>query len=269
MSHKEAVELNKSARTHEELLKYDQTSQIQKLSKLIPYLLLNYPDVSLPDNGEYPKPKTSKYFGKDKVLMDFACGTGRITKEFVPYAKDIIGIDVNPMSLSIFDTKFDGKYKTYELDVLDEDKQDIIELLYQSADVIICTIAYHHIENYQNVTKVLGKFLNPGGRLFIVDFYNDDVERIDDLLFKPPAAVRHMGGLKRLSLEQTLMSADLKDITVDVVHSMFWCAGEFIKTHCNQDVVEKFENNQLPEKEENGITVYEMEVGLVIASGGK
>lgn len=269
MSHKEAVELNKNARTYQQLLEYDQASQIQKLSKVIPYLLLKYPDVSFKEQKEYPLPTTSTYFGKDKVMMDFACGTGMITKEFVPYAKDIIGVDVSPLSLQVFDTKFDGKYKTYDLDILDEDKQSEIELLYESVDVIICTIAYHHIENYQDVTKVLAKFLKPKGRVFIVDFYNNDVEQLHDPSFKPSESVRHMGGLKKLALQETLQAANLRDITVDVFDTELWHQEKFIRTHCNHNTVTKLNNNELPSKQENGHAVYNIDMGLVLASGCK
>lgn len=275
--HKHAVNENLKFFTKDFVQKYDNADTSVKLSKLVPHLLLRYPDISSitkspiadgdPLVTDVDFPNQSPFFKPDKTLMDFACGTGIITQHFEPYVNKIIGVDINKLMLEEFHAKL-PLADTISVDVLSD---DISELL-RSVDLIICTISYHHLDNYEEITNKLSQCLKPQGHLFIIDFYNDDLDapRQRDDNDAESEAVRHMGGLKKEALVKTLKKAALSDIFVDkVVEMAIWQTKDFIKYHCSQKVFDQLD--ELPSRPNqtghgNG-EEYLIPVSLVLAVG--
>ena len=149
------------------------------------------PDKSLPDPHTFGTQFPGSVFKPGMKMMDFACGTGILTQYFAPYlatnsdqTSDIIGVDINSTFLAKYNEKashvnatYDGVAMTsYLCDILDPTAQEVVSQFEGSMDLITCTLSYHHIDNYEKVTQKLSTFLRPGGWLFIVDFYNEDVE---------------------------------------------------------------------------------------------
>lgn len=274
-NHSKAVDENLKFFTKDFIQKYDSADTSKKLSKLIPHILLQYPNLSsisslspIPDKhplvNDMPFPQESPVFQPNKILLDFACGTGVITKNLQPYVNQIIGVDINQYMLEEFQRKI-PESQIMALDILKDD----ISHLKQSVDIIICSIGYHHLEDYQAITIKLAELLKPQGKLFIVDFYNDDIEGGNDPSSNlSPAdleAVRHMGGLKKQSLIDTLMAAKLSDIFVDKVAQVeIWQPEQIFKYHIKKAVAE---NLEALEKRDNG--EYLIPTELVLAVGTK
>lgn len=243
-------------------------------------------DTSLPDVQTFRKQFPNSVFKPGMKLMDFACGSGLVTQRFAPYLEsdsavktEIFGIDVSPLFLAKYDekakeinTKYSGIEMKSELcDILDP-KSEVVTSQYEgSMDVIVTTLAYHHIENYQKVTQKLATFLKPGGWLFIYDFYNEDVESIAPNDENAPQSVRHMGGLRIDALNETLSQyANLTHASsARDVRTCLWMQLEFIADHMTQRIIRKWENNELRKKSIDGRTFYLVETSIILAVGQK
>lgn len=241
---------------------------------------------SLPDPKTFGTQFPSSVFKPGMRLMDFACGTGVVTQYFAPYLattsnekSEITGVDINPLFLAEYEekakevnAKYDGVVMTSQLcDILDPTAQDFATRYEGSMDVIVCTLSYHHIENYEKVTQKLATFLKQGGWLFIFDFYNEDVEKSAPSTRDVSNAVRHMGGLKIEALNRTLGEyANLaRASSARETRAYLWQEPAFIENHLPQEIVKKLKNNELRSKESNGTTLYLVETSLILAIGQK
>ncbi|CAI5759688.1 unnamed protein product [Candida verbasci] len=252
-------------------------------------IILGDPD--LPCNGltiekDLPDPKTfiSEHpdtpFKPGAKILDFACGPGMVTELLAPYLKsstkksELIGMDINPIFLKSFEERAEKvndenlTMKSYEYDILDDSIQDDLKKFENYFDVIVCTISYHHIYNYEEVTKKLVTFLKKSGWLFIVDFYNEDVE-----LKNAPAnaAVQHMGGLKTDKLNYVLGDySGLKNVSsAREFRTWVWNDESFICSHMNESVLQDFKAGKLRSREDKDMVEYLVPVSLIYAVGQK
>jgi ubiquinone/menaquinone biosynthesis C-methylase UbiE len=88
-----------------------------------------------------------------------------------PYASKIIGIDTSQSMLDIYNQKVsdDGlshKMHTLCLDIMTLDRYPA-EL--QNVDVVVCSMAYHHLDHIVSISKILVAMLKKGGHLLVVD----------------------------------------------------------------------------------------------------
>lgn len=219
----------------------------------------------LPNPDTFTEDYPNSIFKPGMKLLDFACGTGIITELYLPYVKggEVIGIDINDDFLNKFDQrskKNNNAMKGFNIDLL-------LESVDFKVDAIICTLSYHHIDNYEKITTKLVNLLNPGGWLVIVDFYNEDVESID--ITRPiNSAVRHMGGLKIDNLERILNENGLVNVSAARefnYHS--WEHRKFIETHLTQDIIDKMNQGDLESKKEHDYDVYHTQQSIIMAIG--
>ncbi|KAG7664717.1 uncharacterized protein J8A68_001742 [[Candida] subhashii] len=250
-----------------------------------PYIQSNGLSVEkdLPDPKTYLTRFPNSIIKPGIKMLDFACGTGSVTEMFVPYLTDeeksseLIGMDINPAFLKQFDLKADKynsdklEFKSYQYDLLDESVQSELSTKFENRfDLIICTLAYHHIDNYELVTKKLATFLKPQGWLFIIDLYNEDVDSPTPNLECP--AVRHMGGLKLSKLNHTLSNiAGLENVSsARQFRTYIWQEDIFIKFHSPEAVIKKMQAGELESKDiGNDETGYLIECSIVYAAGQK
>ncbi|CUM51336.1 uncharacterized protein AC631_02229 [Debaryomyces fabryi] len=274
------------------LLEFDMTrprKTLEESSKIIgdPEKLYNgvSPDKSLPDPHTFKTQFPNSAFKPGMKLMDFACGTGILTQHFARYLatdsgqkSEIVGIDINPAFLAKFKEKanqINAKYNgvamtSYLCDILDPTAKEVVSQFEDSMDLIVCTISYHHIDNYEKVTQKLASFLRPGGWLYIVDFYNEDVETSSSTK-SASHAVRHMGGLKVDALNRTLGEySNLTNVSsAREARVYLWQEQAFIEHHLPEEINKKLKDNQLRSKISNGTTVYLVETSLILAIGQK
>lgn len=236
---------------------------------------------SLPNIDEFKTKYPHSLFKPGIKILDFACGTGIVTQYLAPYLEDkeekseIVGIDISEGLLKTFDRrakkmeKFEGvSVESCQADILDPNFDHDYEGQF---DVIYSTIAYHHIENYQEATKKLVSYLRPGGWLFIIDFYNEDVESTER---DPPvtASVRHMGGLKIDTLNHTLEEySHLTNVSsAREIRTFVWEPAPFIESHSTTEYIEKLHSNSLRSKKgTNGEDLYLIEASIILAIGQK
>ncbi|EGW31691.1 uncharacterized protein SPAPADRAFT_62297 [Spathaspora passalidarum NRRL Y-27907] len=232
----------------------------------------------LPDPSTYLTKFPNSIFKPGMKLLDFACGSGIVTELFVPYLKggersELYGMDINSIFLEYFNKRasrhasFDLDFKSFQYDVLDQAVQDELDDKFANHfDAIFCTISYHHIHNYELVTKKLATFLRPGGWLFIIDFYNEDVETAKG---DTSQAVQHMGGLKIDALNRTLGEiAGLVNVSsAREFRTYNWSPEHFIVNHSRQEILDKLSKGQLPSKVIDGEVNYLIDSSLIYAVG--
>ena len=110
--------------------------------------------------------------GKEELLLDLACGTGRLTEELAERGYDMIGADVSEDMLSV---AMSGAYEK-ELSILYL-KQDMREFeLYGTVDAVICSldgISYlAEKEDTEKCLRLIRNYLNPGA-LLLFDINSD------------------------------------------------------------------------------------------------
>ncbi|KAG8808572.1 hypothetical protein FRC17_003887, partial [Serendipita sp. 399] len=112
------------------------------------------------------------------IMLDYACGTGQISRKSEPYVKKVIGVDISQGMVNQYNQRASDqaipqeKMQALCIPRLHGDDSDLDG---QKFDIIICAQAYHHFSDINKVTKDLTNLLKPGiGRLFIADLMQYD-----------------------------------------------------------------------------------------------
>lgn len=104
---------------------------------------------------------------KENTLLDFGCGTGLISQNFVNVVSRIVGYDQSEGMLEVFNSKFQNLLgnvrSTNTLDGLDD-----------SIDIVISSMVFHHISDIDRALIDLRKVLRDDGKLIIIDLDRDD-----------------------------------------------------------------------------------------------
>ncbi len=136
-------------------------------------------------------------------MMDFGCGTGLFGLEFADFAKSLVGIDTSEGMLDVFIKKTaDANHITSIL--VDLEKEDCD----QTFDLIVSSMAFHHLNNPQKLLGKLKTMLKPGGKIAIVDLDKEDGSFHPD---NDAMGVKHFGFAK----EEILDWADATELLID------------------------------------------------------
>ncbi|EIN07939.1 S-adenosyl-L-methionine-dependent methyltransferase [Punctularia strigosozonata HHB-11173 SS5] len=111
-------------------------------------------------------------FDEEKTtLMDFACGTGGLSRELAPHVKSIVGVDISQSMVDEFNRRVSNQgIPPEEMKAVCTDLQAAEGALDgQKFDVVVCLAAYHHFASPSEVSRTLVYFLKPGGALFVMD----------------------------------------------------------------------------------------------------
>jgi len=154
-------------------------------------------------------------FSEDEThVMDYACGTGLVSRELVPYVKTIVGVDISQGMVDQYNLR------VYNQGIPPEEMHAICaklegnqgELDGKKFDVVVCASAYHHIQSIEHITQILAYFLKPGGVLLVVDLEKTEVGiHIDS----HREIVPHRGGIAKADIECAFKSADLESFTYE------------------------------------------------------
>ena len=74
-----------------------------------------------------------------------------------------------------------------------------------------CNMAYHHFEDVGKMTKVLARFLKPGGKIIVSDFRTDSEKVRKDFAH----VVAHVHGMSEGVMRDAFAGAGLTDIVVE------------------------------------------------------
>jgi 2-polyprenyl-3-methyl-5-hydroxy-6-metoxy-1,4-benzoquinol methylase len=102
-------------------------------------------------------------------IMDFGCGTGLFGLEMADHARSLLGIDTSSGMLEVFDKKTKGA-NNVSSKLIDLEN----ESLDQKFDLIVSSMAFHHLNQPDRMLGTLKNLLKPNGKLAIVDLDEED-----------------------------------------------------------------------------------------------
>ncbi|CAF0760784.1 unnamed protein product [Didymodactylos carnosus] len=108
---------------------------------------------------------------KSTRVLDFACGTGLITRNLQDHVSKILGVDISEKMIEIYNKKFENNDNIHGIctDILSSDFNDEISTDF---DVIVIANALHHLGDPKGVLLKLSSYLKPGGHVIVLDFFN-------------------------------------------------------------------------------------------------
>jgi len=153
------------------------------------------------------------------TVMDYACGTGLVSRELVPYCKRIVGVDISQGMVDQFNNR------VYNQGIPPEEMQAVCaelkgipgELGDEKFDVVLCSAAYHHFTSIDEVTLMLAYFLKPGGVLLVVDISKreDAHGHVQHVIPHHAHHVPHKGGLSESDMHKAFENAGLQSFEFD------------------------------------------------------
>ena len=106
---------------------------------------------------------------KNIDILDFGTGTGLFGLEFSEYINSLLGVDVSEGMLKVFDEK------TRDFDFIKSLNIDLEEKnIDQKFDLIISSMAFHHLNKPREVLIKLKHNLKENGQIAIVDLDQED-----------------------------------------------------------------------------------------------
>ncbi|KAG6915304.1 hypothetical protein DXG01_012227 [Tephrocybe rancida] len=161
-------------------------------------------------------------FNEDSTtVLEYACGTGLVSRELAPYSKRIVGIDISQGMVDQFNLRVSNQgISPEEMQAFRAElKGEVGELGDEKFDVIVCASAYHHFPDIDGVTRILTHFLKPSGTLLVVDLAKNSGEHTHehDHAHAPHSLipkdfhhlVPHRGGLDESDMRKAFEGAGL------------------------------------------------------------
>ncbi|KAK9472982.1 S-adenosyl-L-methionine-dependent methyltransferase [Dipodascopsis tothii] len=108
-------------------------------------------------------------------LLEFACGTGLMSQKLAQYVQRIVGIDISARMVDVFNGKArnqgipEDEMSAYAFDLLQHGVDAAPVPLRAQFDVVVVSMAYHHLPDIAAATATLAACLRPGGWLLVVD----------------------------------------------------------------------------------------------------
>jgi SAM-dependent methyltransferase len=197
-------------------------------------------------------------------VLDFACGTGLVSQNLAPYTKQIVGIDISPDMVQVFNTKVynqgisPDEMQSHVGDLLGDKELDLGKF-----DAAVSSLGYHHIHDIDLATSRLAHCLDPGGRLYVVDIEHGSGSvhgsMTDEEALKQ--GVAHRGGLEADHIAGAFRKAGLERITVTKAFRVkLWVPSEQAKTYSGLTGATK---------EVNGQVLHCAKVNLILVTGRK
>ncbi|PFH52490.1 hypothetical protein AMATHDRAFT_46336 [Amanita thiersii Skay4041] len=162
-------------------------------------------------------------FNEDTTqVLDYACGTGLISRELAPFAKSITGVDISQGMVDEYNRRVHNQgIPPQEMHAVCTRLQARPgELDGAQFDVAVCASAYHHMESIEETTSILAYFLKPGGTLLVVDLETSDQGPIcnaDGTHHQHQHhLVPHHDGFEKADIEHAFLHAGLTSFTYEI-----------------------------------------------------
>ncbi|NLV40938.1 MAG: methyltransferase domain-containing protein [Candidatus Hydrogenedentes bacterium] len=139
----------------------------------------------------------------DMRVLDFGCGTGLVTLRVAPRVASVTGADTSQGMLDVLTAKAAAAgWVTVFPFLIGPDGA----LPGETYDLVMSSMALHHVEDIPALLRALHARLAPGGRLCVIDLEPDDGQFHAD-----PAGVFH-NGFDRGALRKQLSAAGFKGV---------------------------------------------------------
>ncbi|KZV99126.1 S-adenosyl-L-methionine-dependent methyltransferase, partial [Exidia glandulosa HHB12029] len=157
----------------------------------------------------------------ETVLLDFACGTGLVSRALAPVCKSVVGADVNPSAIA----RYNARVVQQGLAPEEMRAVHVDQLGAEKFDVVVCSMAYHHFSSIASSTTQLAAYLKPGGALFVADLLRPAASKGSSKLLHVGGPihlhggkVEHPDGFTTDEMQNVFREAGLEDVQVKVVH---------------------------------------------------
>ncbi|KAK4987545.1 hypothetical protein LTR50_004578 [Elasticomyces elasticus] len=116
--------------------------------------------------------------GKDVRLLDYACGTGLVSRALGTHVTTIRGIDISPNMVNAFNARAraaalpESRIHAVQGDLFAPSSPTpaISDAAFRDFDVAVVCLGFHHFEDPELAVARLVERLRPGGVVLIVDF---------------------------------------------------------------------------------------------------
>ena len=102
-------------------------------------------------------------------ILELGCGTGLLGSQFITKDNYLLGIDMSTEMLKVFDGKFKD-YNTKSM-ILNLESHDLPESQF---DLVISSMAFHHLKTPLDILHKLKKHLTPHGAIAVIDLDEED-----------------------------------------------------------------------------------------------
>ncbi|KAL1748604.1 S-adenosyl-L-methionine-dependent methyltransferase [Schizophyllum fasciatum] len=99
-------------------------------------------------------------------VLEYACGTGVVSREIAPFAKSVLGADISQGMVDQYNKR---GTETMRAVCVQQGTPLSAQLDNATFDAIVCSMAYHHFADPAAVTRTLSELLAPRGTLVVVD----------------------------------------------------------------------------------------------------
>ncbi|KAL4959734.1 class I SAM-dependent methyltransferase [Aspergillus stella-maris] len=155
-------------------------------------------------------------------LLDYACGSGTVSKALAPYTTETVGMDLSENMVETYNqTAVEmslplEKMKGYQFDLLSGyNPAETPEYLKQGFDIIVIGMALHHVSNPPLLLRKFKEILKQGGAVIVLDMVPDQV---------PSLPATELEGLDAREVE-VLKTIGKKGFTEDEMRGMYDDAG--------------------------------------------
>lgn len=112
--------------------------------------------------------------GPAMTALDFGCGTGLVTLQLAPRVAHVVGADSSRGMLDVLEGKArSGSVGNVATQLVDLDRGDVLEGEY---DLVVSTMALHHIRDVPALLRLSAQVLKPGGRICLADLDSENGE---------------------------------------------------------------------------------------------
>ncbi len=157
-----------------------------------------------------------KQLGDQKIsnLLDLGCGTGLLAEHFLDSSSYILGVDTSEGMLEKFNLRFNqqGNVKSLAINL----EKDPIPGTEPKFDVVVSSMAFHHLKEPKKVLQLLKKHLSSNGKIFIIDLDKEDGTFHPD---NKGMGVEHFGFSKN-EFEEWSNELGFKMFSHEIIHEM-------------------------------------------------
>jgi ubiquinone/menaquinone biosynthesis C-methylase UbiE len=131
------------------------------------------------DRDQYQKPRQvieALNLKPGLAVADLGSGSGYFTRRFIEAVTEtgkVYAVDVEPEMLKYAEESVVHMHRSYTAEFILA-RPDNPKLPYESIDLLFLCNTYHHLEERAKYFSDTKSSLKPGGRLAIIDFYNDE-----------------------------------------------------------------------------------------------
>lgn len=118
-----------------------------------------------PHNAYYDRPNTLSLLGNvnGKYILDAACGPGKYAEILLANGALVTGFDISPRMVALAKERNINK-GTFFVQDLSEPFATIADGKY---DIVLCALALHYVEDWNNTIREFYRVLKPAGQLVI------------------------------------------------------------------------------------------------------